>query len=175
MFEKLYIALINILLLIYFNIDQYCLLETNTSDTVIAVVFFQQSLNSKQHSVLYFSKSIALAEINYLIYNKEMLVIVQAFEYQQSELESTDYLVEVLTDHKALEYFISTKALSARQACQAEILSWYNFKILYCPGSANTADPLTWMDTDTTDLNCVKDFAWKQQLLETSCLDLKIL
>src|ERR1700730_11834672 len=31
------------------------------------------------------------------------------------------------------------------------------------------------MNTDTTDLNCVKDFAWKQQLLETSCLDLKIL
>jgi hypothetical protein len=51
--------------------------------------------------------------------------------------------VEVLTDHKALEYFISIKALSVRQACWAKVLSCYNFKILYCPGSMNKADPLT--------------------------------
>jgi hypothetical protein len=50
--------------------------------------------------------------MNYPIYNKEILAIVQAFEYWQAELEDTDYLVEVLTDYKALEYFISTKALS---------------------------------------------------------------
>ena len=59
----------------------------------------------------------ALAEMNYPIYNKEMLAIVQAFEHWQAELEGTDYLVRVLTNYKALEYFISTKALSARQAC----------------------------------------------------------
>ena len=63
---------------------------------------------------MYFSKSIALAEINYPIYNKEMLAIVQAFEHWRAELEGTDYLVEVLIDYKALEYFISTKALSTR-------------------------------------------------------------
>jgi hypothetical protein len=66
---------------------------------------------------VYFSKSIALAEINYSIYNKEILAIVQAFEYWQAELEGTDYLVEVFTDYKTLEYFISTKVLLARQAC----------------------------------------------------------
>ena len=55
--------------------------------------------------------------MNYPIYNKEMLAIVQTFKHWQTELEDTDHSVEVLTDHKALEYFISTKALSARQAC----------------------------------------------------------
>ena len=55
--------------------------------------------------------------MNYSIYNKEILAIVQAFKHWQSELEKTNYLVEVLTDYKVLEYFISTKALSARQAC----------------------------------------------------------
>ena len=54
--------------------------------------------------------------MNYLIHNKEILAIVQAFEHWQAELEGTDYLVEVLIDYKVLEYFISTKALSARQA-----------------------------------------------------------
>jgi hypothetical protein len=51
--------------------------------------------------------------------------------------------VEVLIDYKALEYFMSTKALSVRQACWAEVLFYYNFKILYCPSSTNKADPLT--------------------------------
>ena len=105
----------NVLLLTHFNVDQYYLLETNASNTVIAVVFSQRGLNGEWHLVAYFSKLIALAKINYLIYNKEMLAIVQAFEHQQAELEGIDYLVEVLIDYKALEYFISTKALSARQ------------------------------------------------------------
>jgi hypothetical protein len=65
---------------------------------------------------VYFSKSIALAEMNYLIYNKEILAIVQAFEHWQTELKGTDHSVKVLTDYKTLEYFINTKALSVRQA-----------------------------------------------------------
>ena len=66
----------NVLLLIYFDIDQHCLLETDASDTVIAAVFSQQGLDSEWHLVVYFSKSIALAEINYPIHNKEILAIV---------------------------------------------------------------------------------------------------
>jgi hypothetical protein len=112
--------------------------------------------------------------MNYPIYNKEMLAIVQAFEHWQAELEGTDHPVEVLTDYKALEYFINTKALSGQQACWAEVLFYYNFKILYQPGCTNKADPLTQMDTDTADLNCTKASAYQQQLLETDCLDLKI-
>ena len=54
---------------------------------------------------------------------------------------------------------MTTKALSARQARWAEILSWYNFKIIYRPGSTNKADPLTRMDTDTKALNHAKDSA----------------
>ena len=59
----------------------------------------------------------ALAKINYPIHDKEMLAIVRAFEHWQLELEGTNYIVEVLIDHKALKYFISTKASFARQAC----------------------------------------------------------
>jgi hypothetical protein len=114
----------------------------------------------------------ALAEMNYPIHDKEMLAIIQAFKHWQTELEDTDHPVEVLTDHKAFEYFMSTKALSARQVCWAEVLSCYNFKILYQPGSMNTADPLTQMDIDTADLNCTKASARQQQLLETDRLDL---
>ena len=57
------------------------------------------------------------AELNYPIYDKEMLAIILSFQHWRVELEGTTQAVEVFSDHKALEYFITTKALSARQAC----------------------------------------------------------
>jgi len=51
---------------------------------------------------------------------------------------------QILTDHKSLEYFMTTKKLSRRQARWAEFLSQYNFKITYRPEAANSkADALT--------------------------------
>ena len=56
------------------------------------------------------------AECNYAIYDKELLAIVKAFEHWRAELKGTPDPVSVVTDHKALEYFMSTKALTAQQA-----------------------------------------------------------
>ena len=44
----------------------------------------------------------------------------------------------VYSDHRALEYFMSTKKLSARQARWAELLSQYHFKLIYRTGKSNT-------------------------------------
>jgi len=52
--------------------------------------------------------------------------------------------IVVFTDHKNLEYFNTTKLLNQRQACWAEILSQFKFKIVYCPGEKNgNADALS--------------------------------
>ena len=49
----------------------------------------------------------------------------------------------MISDHKNLEYFTSSKCLSHRQARWSEFLSRFNFKISYCPGSQCKADTLT--------------------------------
>ncbi len=72
-----------------------------------------------------------------------MLAIVKALQYWRAELEGTKDHIEVITDHKALEYFMTTKLLSARQAHWAEILLQYYFKISYKPSTSNKADLLT--------------------------------
>ena len=92
------------------------MLETDASDTVVAVVFSQLGIDGEWHPVGYLSKTMSPAECNYAIYDKELLAIVKAFEHWRAELESTQDPVSVMTDHKALEYFMSTKALTARQA-----------------------------------------------------------
>ena len=52
--------------------------------------------------------------------------------------------VRVLTDHKGLEYFMTTKKLTPRQARWAEFLSKFNFKVTYQTGKKNDkVDALT--------------------------------
>jgi hypothetical protein len=51
----------------------------------------------------------ALAEYNYGIYNKEMLVIVRSLDQWRLELKSTAKKIQIFTDYKALKYFITTK------------------------------------------------------------------
>jgi len=45
-----------------------------------------------------------------------MLAVIKALQHWRVELKSTANAVKVITDYKALEYFMSSKLLSARQA-----------------------------------------------------------
>ena len=56
------------------------------------------------------------AQCNYEIYDKELPPIVEAFECWRADLEGTDMSVQVISDHKNLEYFTTTKKLTRRQA-----------------------------------------------------------
>ena len=68
------------------------------------------------HLVVFFSRKLTLAECNYEIYNKELLAIVNCLEHWRPELEGTKLPIQILTNHKALKYFIISKKLTCRQA-----------------------------------------------------------
>jgi len=53
-------------------------------------------------------------ELNYPIYNKEMLAIVFSFQYWCTQLKGTPKSIQVISDYKALEYFITIKAFTAQ-------------------------------------------------------------
>src|SRR5205814_10314240 len=55
-------------------------------------------------------------------------------------LEGSKYPVNVRSDHKNLERFMTTKILNRRQARWAEILSGYDFVLDHITGSKNPAD-----------------------------------
>ena len=55
-------------------------------------------------------------ELNYLIHDKELLAIVLSFQHWRVHLEGTLEPVQVVLDHKALEYFMTTKEMNRRQA-----------------------------------------------------------
>jgi len=84
--------------------------------------------------VVFYSKSLSLVERNYEIHDKEMLTIIHALEEWRHFLEEARHPVEIWTDHKNLEYFMTAKKLNRRQAHWSLYLARFDFKLTHRPG-----------------------------------------
>jgi hypothetical protein len=117
-----------------FDWTKQVVVETDASDFVSAGVLSQYDDEGVLRPVAFFSKKHTSVECNYEIYDKELLAIIRCFEEWRPELEGSENPILVLSDHRNLEYFMSTKMLNRRQARWSEFLSRFNFKITYRPG-----------------------------------------
>lgn len=81
-------------------------LEADSSDFATGAVLSQLK-EDKWHPVAFYSKSLSPVKCNYNIHNKEMLAIIHALEEWRHFLEGAWHQVEILTDHKNLEYYVS--------------------------------------------------------------------
>jgi hypothetical protein len=55
------------------------------------------------------------AECNYEIYDKDLMAIIRDFEEWRPEIEGILQPIQVLSDHKNLEYIMSTKLRNHHQ------------------------------------------------------------
>jgi len=86
------------------------------------------------------------AECNYHIYDKKLLAIIRCFEHWRLELENTELFIQMFTDHQTLKIFMKNKQLTRRQANYLNILSKFNFQIIFRSGKTNIkVDALTRM------------------------------
>jgi len=83
---------------------------------------------------VFYSKSLFSVERNYEIYDKEMLAIICALEEWRHFLEGVTYPVEIWTDHKNLEYFMTAKKLNRCQAHWSLHLARFDFLLYHRPG-----------------------------------------
>jgi transposase InsO family protein len=162
--------------LAFFRPDLETFVECDSSDYVSAGVHSQRGEDGIIRPVAYFSKTLSPAECNYEIYDKELLAIIRCFEEWRAELQSVISPVKVLTDHKSLEYFMTTKKLNRRQGRWAEFLADYDFKITYQPGKIHDkADALTRRPGDKpSDENDARNKHMHQTLLPANRLDDKL-
>ncbi|KAI0993404.1 hypothetical protein K3495_g14780 [Podosphaera aphanis] len=100
-FHDLKRKLINAPVLAHYNPEAESRLETDASDGVIAAVFSQFSPDNQWHPVAFFSKTMAPAELNYQIHDKEMLAIIKSLLHWRAELQRSPKKIEILSDHKA--------------------------------------------------------------------------
>jgi RNase H-like domain found in reverse transcriptase len=112
-----------------FDYEKPIEVQTDASDYAISGVISQPTGDKKWKPVLFYSRKLIPAEMNYATPDKEMLAIVQVMKKYQHYLRDTKYQVVVKTDHRNLQSFMTTKELNARQARWAEELGKYNFVI----------------------------------------------
>ena len=105
-----------------------------------------------------------------------MLVIVRVLEEQRAELKGLQVdPFKVYSDYRALEYFMTTKKLLARQARQVELLSRYHFILIYRAGKSNErADALSRKHEDIKEQDRIIAEYRTQTLLPASKIDLRI-
>jgi len=127
------------------DLKPFCI-EADSSDFTSGAVLPQQLPGEKKwHLVAFYSKSLSLVERNYEIHDKEMLTIIRALEEWRYFLEGAWHLVEIWTDHKNLEYFMTAKKLNCRQARWSLYLAQFDFKLIHHPGrSMGKPDVLSW-------------------------------
>ena len=113
-------------------------METNASDYALATILSIVNEDNEVHPVAFHSRTFTAAELNYDIHNKELLAIFEAFKIWQHYLEGPAYSIDIVIDHKNLEYFSTTKVLTQRQARWSEYLSQFNFVIRFCPDHLST-------------------------------------
>jgi hypothetical protein len=89
------------------------------------------------HPVVYYSRTLIPAELNYPIHDKELLASICALCEWKVYLKETVKPVTIYTDHKSLEYFMTTKELNRQQARWALELAEYHFIIKYRKESSN--------------------------------------
>ncbi|MBW0479988.1 hypothetical protein O181_019703 [Austropuccinia psidii MF-1] len=99
----------------YFNPSLPTIVETNSSNYALGALLSQVS-DSGKHSIAFDSCKPIPEEIYYGIHHQELLGIVWALKNWRAFLLSLSSPFEVLTNHSSLQYFMSSKVFTFRQA-----------------------------------------------------------
>ena len=119
------------------NEDKLFLVETDASDCAISGILSQFDENQILKPIAFYSRQMVPAERNYEIYDKELLAVIESFKHWRHFLQGGRHQITVLCDHKNLEYFMSTKKLTRRQARWSLELAEFDFILTHRPGRLN--------------------------------------
>ncbi|KAI0992264.1 hypothetical protein K3495_g15922, partial [Podosphaera aphanis] len=133
-FDKLKSLFITAPILAMWDGDKHTILETDASGWATGGCLSQYKLGGKLKPIAYYSKKLAPAECNYDIHDKELLSIIRCLQEWRSELIGLKEPFLILSDHKNLRYFMSTRKLSERQVRWSQLLSQFNFRLKFRSG-----------------------------------------
>ena len=116
----------------------------DASDYTVAGILSITCADGKIHPVVFYSWTLTAPELNYDTHDKELLAIFEAFQAWCHYLEGSGSPIDMVTNHKNLEYFSTSKVLTRWQAWWSEFLSQFHLIIHFCPGKLGTKpDALT--------------------------------
>ena len=117
------------------ELDKEFRVEADASNFTTGGVLSMKCDDNLWRPVAFISKALNETEYNYEIHDKEMLGVIRCLKAWQHFLEGTRMKFEIWTDHKNLEYFMSSQNLNHRQARWALYLSRFDVILKHIPGS----------------------------------------
>ena len=121
-------------ILTHFQPGTQLTVETDTSDYAITSILSITGSDDEIQPIVFYSRTLTVPELNYDTHDKELLAIFEAFKSWRHYLEGPAFPIDVVTDHKNLEYFSTSKVLTHWQAQWLEYLSSFNLIIHFRPG-----------------------------------------
>jgi len=88
------------------------IVETDVLEYTLTAILSIMTEEKKVYLVAFHSCLFKAMELNYNIYNKELLIMFEAFHTWCYYLEKLEWPIDIIVDHKNLEYFLTTKILS---------------------------------------------------------------
>jgi hypothetical protein len=109
-FQSLKDAFVSAPILLHWKPDVPLIVETDASDYALAAILSIIDTDREVHPVVFLSRTFSTTELNYDIHNKELLAIFEAFKAWWHYLEGAGTLINIVTDHKNLVYFLATSS-----------------------------------------------------------------
>jgi len=109
------------------------IVETDASNFAVGAILSQE-FDGQLHPIAYISTSLTNSQLNYPIFDKELLAIKVALEQWRHYLEGARHPFTIYTDHKNLTFPRKPEMLSQRQIRWYEFLSRFDFNLVYRAG-----------------------------------------
>ena len=111
-FNALKIAFTTAPILTHYQPDVPLVIETDASDYAVAGILSTTCPNGEIRPVAFYLRMLTAPELNYNTHDKELLAIFEAFRSWRHYLEGPAHPINVVTNHKNLVYFSTSKVLS---------------------------------------------------------------
>ena len=116
-------------------------------------------VDKEVHPIAFHSRTFTPPELNYNVHDKELLAIFEPFKIWHHYLKGSLTPIDVVMDHKNLEYFSTTKLLTRCQVRWSEFLCQFNLTIHFCPGHLGTKPDMLMRQWDVYPKEGGSDYA----------------
>ena len=102
------------LILAIFDPAKKIIVEIDVSKIALSSILSQLDEEKRLYPIIFYSRKFTAPELNYDIYDKELLAIVDNFKMWRVYLEGLKHIIKIYTDYKNLKSFTSTKILNQK-------------------------------------------------------------
>ena len=142
------------------DFDRKFFLQTDASEFALGCCLLQP-YDGKLFPVEYYSRTLSGAQLNYAIYDKELLAMQEGMKKFRAYLQHDEFVL--LTDHKPLTHLRTQLTINLRQMRFLEFDAEFDYKIVYIKGEDNifadflSRPPGTGIDKSKLSPSLVKD------------------